>query len=514
MGNGEREPYGTDALLINEASGDTEKTGKKLSTREKMEQEFEHLRAQLDAKMEQKCPRWAKKYFNLLVYNNGGPLTPPQFMFWAVILGLVMGVFSSMYIYLLRGILFVSYDYFYVFLKRYTDIFVIFPDLYFIPMVIIPYTFLLGCSRFAFPTIKNLKDFIVLMKTTGVYKFGYFPKMFVVTLFSIVCGSSVGPEAVVILTAGSVTSYLFPYLTVDPHSRSILTLSAAGAALSAFFGLPVGGGLFVLEVVHHGSWQDYLAVPFVVMSSVVSVAFSQLVILDEVSIGGRFVFPHRTVGGPYQLLIGIGLGVCAGIYAAVFLTARFWMMECRKKILIRISHRLFFFCSAIFSGVIFSICGMCDPVLLFWSENQIQALVTQGIAPYFHFSGFCGHNYVVIAVLKPILILVSLFCGLEGGIIFPLIFASIAASNAIFPFFLSPENATFCAIAFSAAVNAAVTRTPISSAVVMVTVHLRDSMSTGSVLPGVLIACIIACEIASLFPDLFPVQRLPKLLPQ
>jgi H+/Cl- antiporter ClcA len=76
------------------------------------------------------------------------------------------------------------------------------------------------------------------------------PAMTVTSLVSIAAGGSAGPEAPLVQIIGSFSSWLGDRLRMEGHVVRTFTFCGMGAALGAFFGAPLGGALFALEIPH------------------------------------------------------------------------------------------------------------------------------------------------------------------------------------------------------------------------------------------------------------------------
>ncbi|HEY9643403.1 MAG TPA: chloride channel protein, partial [Coleofasciculaceae cyanobacterium] len=76
------------------------------------------------------------------------------------------------------------------------------------------------------------------------------PAMIVASLISIVAGGSAGPEAPLVQVNGSLGGWLGSQLNLALPTVRILTFCGMSAALGAFFGAPLGGALFALELPH------------------------------------------------------------------------------------------------------------------------------------------------------------------------------------------------------------------------------------------------------------------------
>ncbi|MEL7141247.1 MAG: chloride channel protein [Cyanobacteria bacterium J06573_11] len=67
------------------------------------------------------------------------------------------------------------------------------------------------------------------------------PGMIATSLVSITAGGSLGPEAPLVQVNGSVGSWIAEKLNLSVENTRIMTFCGMGAALSAFFGDPIGG---------------------------------------------------------------------------------------------------------------------------------------------------------------------------------------------------------------------------------------------------------------------------------
>jgi len=72
-------------------------------------------------------------------------------------------------------------------------------------------------------------------------------------------GLSLGPELPLVLVSGMVGSFVGTLTRQSVLSARVLNLTAAGAGIAGFFGFPMAGALFVLELPHRMGLQYFEA---------------------------------------------------------------------------------------------------------------------------------------------------------------------------------------------------------------------------------------------------------------
>ena len=322
------------------------------------------------------------------------------------------------------------------------------------------------------------------------------PGMTAVSLASISAGGSAGPEAPLVQIIGSGASWLGDRLGLYGSHVRTLTFCGMAAALGAFFGAPLGGALFALEIPHRRGLEYYEAlVPALVSAGLAFVVFRTLTGIDGV------LYHLPAFQGASLLTVGQGIGIgVAGAAAGAAFIALFRAMG-------RVAHRWerHVVPMAVAGGVAIGLIEGAVPdglgiTTLFWSEFQIrQVLAVAGGAAGTALPAVLG-TLVAVAVAKALAIGFTLHSGFRGGFIFPLFFIGAALGVALSLAsggFVPPTVAALCAMA---AVNVAVTKTPVSTTIILTT------LSGTSMLP-VIGAASMASFLLTTRVALIPTQR-------
>ncbi|MDY6936554.1 MAG: chloride channel protein [Cyanobacteriota bacterium] len=280
------------------------------------------------------------------------------------------------------------------------------------------------------------------------------PGMIVTSLISITAGGSAGPEAPLVQINGSLGSWLGSKLNLGLRSVRILTFCGMSAALGAFFGAPIGGALFALEIPHRRGLEYYEAIVPAIVAGIFS--FSVFRFGTGLDVGGIYRFDRFTTLPALSwtnLLQGVILGLAGGVAATLFVYIFRWT----KAWIASIEHRHILL--ATLGGLSIGLIALLFPQTLFFSEEQIGTVIEQGQA--------LGVTMLLgIALAKMFAISFTLHGGFRGGFIFPLFFIGANLGLAIslaFPEF-HPTIAMLCLMG---AVNVAITKTPVSSTVIL-----------------------------------------------
>lgn len=277
------------------------------------------------------------------------------------------------------------------------------------------------------------------------------PAMIIASLIAITAGGSAGPEAPLVQVNGSFGSLLGEKLNITSDSVRVLTFCGMSAALGAFFGAPIGAALFALEIPHRKGLEYYEAIAPAIISAIFSFAIFRL--NTGISIGGMYHFNVVPKLTSAELLQGIILGGVGALTATIFVL----VFRLIGKITAPLEHNriLLATCGGLSIGAI----AYFFPSTLFFSEEQIETVIQTGAT-------LSVGMLLAIAIAKMFAISCTLHSGFLGGFIFPLFFIGANVGLAI-SLGIPQIHPTVAMVCLMAAVNVAVTKTPISTSIIL-----------------------------------------------
>lgn len=297
------------------------------------------------------------------------------------------------------------------------------------------------------------------------------PSMIAVSLFSITAGGSLGPEAPLVQFIGSFGSWLGTKLKLTSAKVRLLTLCGMGAALSAFFGAPVGGTIFALEIPHRRGLQFYEALVPAVTSGIL--CFSVFRAITGMSAAGLYHFPAVGSLKLEHLFESALFGVLGALAAYVFILLFKGVQYLSDRIA---QHKILL---ATLGGFLIGAIAYIFPQTLYFSELEIQSIIVDTGAEL-------GIKLLLaIALFKMLAISCTVHSGFRGGFIFPLFFVGAAIGLAISQAFpqIHPTIAMLCMMA---AINVAVTKTPIATPLIL------SALTNSATVPVIIIASFVS----------------------
>jgi H+/Cl- antiporter ClcA len=296
------------------------------------------------------------------------------------------------------------------------------------------------------------------------------PAMIVASLVSITAGGSAGPEAPLVQVNGSFGGWLAKKLNLSLTTTRVLTFCGMSAALGAFFGAPLGGALFALELPHRRGLEYYEAIIPAVLSAILS--FFVFRFNTGLSIGGMYHFAAI----PTLSLMNLGQGAVLGALGALIAVIFVLIFRGIGYISKYLEHQIILLATV--GGLSIGLIALAFPQTLFFGEKEIATIVETG-------STLGVAMLLAIAFAKMLAVACTLHSGFRGGFIFPLFYIGAAVGLAISLAF--PQiHPTIGMICMMAAVNVAITKTPISTAVIL------SVLSDTAMVPVIVIACIVS----------------------
>lgn len=224
------------------------------------------------------------------------------------------------------------------------------------------------------------------------------------------------------------------------------------SGFTALFGAPLGGSLFSLEILHHKHAVEYYKA---IIPALVASSFSYVVFALIIQLGLGAVWDLSTY--EYSNIFDFGFAVLFAICA----TAVGWgFIYCTKffKSLFE-KRQLPIYIKTLIGGILLGLIAFYLPLTRYFGHHEINELLTESHSIQLLFA---------ILIFKVIAISITVTSGWRGGFIIPLFFVGATLGLIIHHFFPS-VNATLAIISCMAAINACVTRTPMSTTILLAT---------------------------------------------
>lgn len=276
------------------------------------------------------------------------------------------------------------------------------------------------------------------------------PSMILTSLLSIASGGSAGPEAPMVQVTGSIGTWLADRFGLQGEALRTLSIAGMASGFTVLFGAPLGGAFFALEILHHEHVVEYYKalLPAIVASCAGYVIF---VIITHLGIGPTWHFPQYSINSLDDIFQALLFGI---IGAAV---GWFFIMVFRYCDRFFEALSLPIYLQTTIAGLGLGILSFLFPMTRFFGEHQLDSIVES----HFPIVVLCG-----IISAKILAISLTVTGGWRGGIIIPLFFVGACVGKAIV--LLQPNlNETLAMICVMAAINTTVTRTPISTTLLL-----------------------------------------------
>jgi len=328
--------------------------------------------------------------------------------------------------------------------------------------------------------------------------------MVAASMFSILGGGSLGPEAPLVAICAALGGFVSRRV-FKQRNRNVVrkhTLMGMAGALAAFFGSPLGGSLFALEVNSRFGVEYFEhTVEAIFCGEVCLVVFRGLSRLPIQSIWD-IAEPKLASAGPLDVITGAFIGLLGAGVAACFSALHFKVMDVLGHFgLLDNSLAVW---RALVGGSVVVILGMLIPHTMFWGEAEFQTIATMSPAadlehiwPTSGLIGFemdTGWKAFLVGVCKIVAISATVAGGYRGGFIFPFFAAGAAFGRALTSIIPGIPVQLAC-LCFAAGINVSITRTSLASSIILC--YLSGEQQA---MPGVLAASLVSLFATSYMP--------------
>lgn len=280
------------------------------------------------------------------------------------------------------------------------------------------------------------------------------PSMIVTSIIGIGAGSSAGPEAPMVQVIGSLGSWMAKKLKLKGEDYRSMSIAGMATGFTAMFGAPLGGSLFALEIMHHKHVIEYYQalIPAFVSSGTSFIIF-QLITKMGLAPVWKLPFPAAQ-----SQVFDFFWAMLYGAAGALLGWGIIWVFRNLKKTFKK--AKLPFYIQTMLSGIILGLIAWKLPITRYFSHYELIDLL--------HNNSWTIGLLVVIMCAKIFTMALTVTSGWRGGFIIPLFFIGATLGLIIFKVF-PDQHAGLAVVCCMAAVNSCVTRTPISTIILVAT---------------------------------------------
>ncbi len=276
------------------------------------------------------------------------------------------------------------------------------------------------------------------------------PSMILSSLFCVASGGSLGPEAPLVQVTGSTGTWLGKIFRLKGEELRSLSIAGMASGFTALFGAPLGGSLFSLEILHHKHAVEYYKA---IIPALVASCFSYAVfaLIIHLGIGATWDLKAYQYSGVYDFAYASGFALLATLVGWIII----YVVKFFKKLF---EYRAFpIYIKTFAGGLILGVIAYYFPITRYFGHHEINELINGNFA-----LGFL----VSVLVFKILAIAITVTSGWRGGFIIPLFFVGTTLGLIIHHLFPSVDT-TLAIVSCMAGINACVTRTPMSTTIIL-----------------------------------------------
>ncbi len=278
------------------------------------------------------------------------------------------------------------------------------------------------------------------------------PSMILSSLLCVASGGSLGPEAPLVQVTGSTGTWLGKILRLKGEDLRSLSIAGMASGFTALFGAPLGGSLFSLEILHYKHAVEYYKA---IIPALVASSFSYLVFALIIHLGLGPIW--NLSGYEYSGIFDFGYAV---LFAVVGTTMG-WVFIFSTKFFKYIFEKrpIPIYIKTLIGGLMLGVIAFYFPLTRYFGHHEINELL----------SGDPSLKLLIaVLIFKILAISITVTSGWRGGFIIPLFFVGATLGlilHQVFP----ALNMTLAMVSCMAAINSCVTRTPISTTILLAT---------------------------------------------
>ena len=278
------------------------------------------------------------------------------------------------------------------------------------------------------------------------------PSMIMSSLLCVASGGSLGPEAPLVQITGSTGTWLGKLFRLKGEELRSLSIAGMASGFTALFGAPLGGSLFSLEILHHKHSLEYYKaiIPALVASCFSFVVFALIV---HLGLGAVWAVPTYEYSGIFDFIDAILFGIVATATGWLFIYCVKFFKSLFEKRPVPI------YIKTLIGGIVLGLISYYLPITRYFGHHEINELLT---------GDFNLKFLALILFFKIIAIAITVTSGWRGGFIIPLFFVGATLGLIIHQIF-PDTNLTLAIISSMAAINVCVTRTPMSTTILLAT---------------------------------------------
>ncbi|WP_121668083.1 chloride channel protein [Mesonia aquimarina] len=278
------------------------------------------------------------------------------------------------------------------------------------------------------------------------------PSMILSSLLCVASGGSLGPEAPLVQITGSTGTWLGKLLRLKGEDLRSLSIAGMASGFTALFGAPLGGSLFSLEILHYKHAVEYYKA---IIPAFVASCFSYLVFALIIHLGLGPIWDLSAY--EYSGIFDFGYAVLFAVVGAVFGWAFIFCTKFFKSIFEKKPIPIYI--KTLIGGILLGVIAFYFPITRYFGHHEINELLS---------GKFPLTLLIAILIFKIIAISITVTSGWRGGFIIPLFFVGATLGLIIHQLFPS-INLTLAIVSCMAAINACVTRTPMSTTILLAT---------------------------------------------